>query len=365
MSFIKRLYTQIKQGIQGLNIGITMGLPKLETVMDGVQKQTYTVVAGSTGSGKTTFALYAYIYKPLMAMLGNPKFKIIYYSLEMTAEILLAKLLSLYIFETYGKELTFKQIMSRQEILSDEMYAIVQECEPWLEKVMEHLTIYDKNLSAAALYAHLKQYADANGEFVPNGDNSTIYVPKVEGETVVVILDHIALLRKQQGNTKKDEIDLASKYLLQFRNKCSYSPVVLMQLNRGHSSMDRRNGGMQEIQLDDLKDSGEPSQDAEVVLAIFHPWREKMATYRDYNIKELQDKFRAIQVLKSRYGESDKSVGINFHGSIGYWKELPKGADIAASDYEQYKHLILDLDKGTVRDERETVKEETPYLFTL
>lgn len=42
----------IEKGRQGKNIGYPIGLPKLESVIDGIVKQIYTLVAGGTGSGE-------------------------------------------------------------------------------------------------------------------------------------------------------------------------------------------------------------------------------------------------------------------------------------------------------------------------
>lgn len=345
MNTISRLFNLIKRGLKGLNKGLGMGLPKLEKIMDGIQRQTYTIIAGGTGSGKTTLALYSYVYRPIVDNFGDNKFRVVYFSLEMTAEILLAKILSLHIYESYGREISYKQIMSRQEIISPEDYELVESCIPWLEKFMEQIEIYDKSMSAERMYATLMSYAEANGSFHET-DKSKTYTPNVKDELVMVIVDHLGLIALNGAEQKKQAMDKASKWLMTVRNMCGYSPLVLLQLNRTSSSMDRRKGDMQEIELSDIKDTGGPSEDAEVVLGIFHPWREKMAKCRGYNIKTLQDRFRAIQILKSRLGESDKSIPVNFFGSIGYWKELPKADEMSTLDdigYAPYLYLIPDL----------------------
>src|SRR5215217_5892167 len=202
-NFIDSLYQKIENGRLGLNIGITTGLPKLDDVVGGIQKATYTLIFAGTSVGKTSFALFTHIYKPLREKLGDLSFRIVYYSLEMTAEVLLAKLLSLYIWEEYEVDISFSEILSRREVLDDEKYGYVVLAREWLEQVMEHLTIYDKSLSSSALYANLKAYANKHGRF-EEADNTTRYIPKLENETVVVILDHIFLIRPGQGQTQKE-----------------------------------------------------------------------------------------------------------------------------------------------------------------
>lgn len=352
---VDSLFNIIDRGQNGKNIGITMGLPKLESVMDGVQRQTYSIVCGGTGSGKTTFALYAYLYKPLMANLGDLSFRVVYYSLEMTAEILLAKLLSLYIYEMYDIELSYKQIISKQDILSAEHREIIDSCRPWLEQILKQVTIIDRATSADGLYASAHEYAEKHGDFevVDEETGRQVYTPFRVDETVLIIVDHLGLLKLAKGRKKKEEMDIASNYLMTLRNLCGYSPVVLLQLNRTSSSMDRRNSQLQEIELSDIKDSGGPAEDAEIVMAIFHPHREKVPTHKAYNIKILQDKYRAVQILKNRLGEADKSVSINFFGSIGYWREFDKkGAELnALSEYEWQRYLRLVVDPKANRQE--------------
>jgi replicative DNA helicase len=341
MNHIQRMMNMVKRGLQGLNKGIAMGLPRLEAVMDGIQRQTYSIIAGGTGSGKTTLALYSYVYRPIMDHLGDMKFRVVYFSLEMTAEILLAKILSLHIFETYGIELSYKDIMSRQEILSDDYFQLIESCIPWLEEFCKHVTIYDSGMSALGLYAVLSKYAEKHGTFTDT-ETSKHYEPFIKDELVLIIVDHLGLLNLNTGQTKKDAMDLASKFLMRFRNTCAYSPLVLLQINRGQSNMARVKEQRQEIELSDIKDTGGPSEDAEVILAIFHPHREKLGSHKGFNIRTLQDKYRAIQILKSRLGEADKSIGVNFFGSIGYWKELPKPEDMrenSPEDMEQYLYL--------------------------
>lgn len=346
MEHIKRLYSLVNRGREGANKGLPMGLPKFEDVVDGVQRSTYTVLAGSTGSGKTTFALYAYVYRPIVDQMakGLHDLRIVYYSLEMSAEILLAKLLGLHLFETYGRELSYKEIISKKDTLSDEDYELVAKEQEWLESLLTYLEIYDKPISADGIYANLMAYSEKYGTWLETEHNHN-YTPNKEDELVEIIIDHMGLLRRGKGRTKKEEMDLASAFLMHFRNKCRYSPLALFQLNRTSSSMDRRNAGFQEIQLDDIKDTSGPSEDAEIVVGIFNPYREKVATYKGHNVGILRDKLRGIQVLKNRLGEADKSISVNFFGSIGYWRELPSPEDLRRlSEKQMEKYLRLTAD---------------------
>ena len=136
-------------------------------------------------------------------------------------------------------------------------------------------------------------------------------------------------------------MDLTSKYFLRFRNSCAYSPVVLLQINRGQANSERMKQQRQEIEISDLKNTADPSEDAEVILAIYHPFREKATKHNDYNMTQFRDKYRAIQILKARMGEADKFVSTSFFGSIGYWRELPEhGKNLNETQIQSFLHLI-------------------------
>lgn len=47
-----KLLEEINRGRLGLNHSISMGLPKLESIIDGVSKETYTLIISNSGAGK-------------------------------------------------------------------------------------------------------------------------------------------------------------------------------------------------------------------------------------------------------------------------------------------------------------------------
>lgn len=361
MKFTKSLHKQIDKGRTGQNWGLTMGLPKVESLTDGVCQETYTLLFADTGVGKTSFALYAYIYKPLMENVDKP-FNIIYYSLEMSGELLLAKLAVIYIFEKYGVELSVKEILSKKKgyTLNNEHYEMVLDALEWLDKVEDKLTIYDKGLNADILYAHLMKEMEKYGSF-HESENSKYFTLNDPNQIIKVIIDHLGKARAMPGRTKKEEMDLISSYLTTVRNRCKISPLVLMQMNRTAKSMDRRSNGFSEPQLDDIKETGSPSEDAEIIIALYYPHREKQSSYRKYKISELKDTFRAVLCLKNRYGESEAVVGCSFFGKTGIWKELPPPEEI--NDYEPYMKLVHEVKINKIKDVKK--EDDLTYNFTL
>lgn len=327
------LLESISRGRQGKSQGHSMGLPKLESIIDGVCKEHYLLVGAESGVGKTSFVLYSCLYRPIMENIDNNDFRATIFSLEMNASLLLAKLLVTYMFETYGIRVSLKQLLSisKDYILNDHYYDIVQKCIPWLKRVESMLTIYDKNITPEDLETYLYRELKRTGHF-EESDTRIVYKPNNPDQTHLVVLDHLARIQPSPGETLKQSMDKASKILYRYKNRCALSVVVIQQLNRGIQSMDRRKESMVIPLTSDFKDTNGTIEDAETVIAIFSPHKSNLTTHNKYNISELEDKYRAIYVLKSRFGESSVVDSIYYDGMCNVWKEMPTVNEIITYD---------------------------------
>jgi len=331
------LLDAIDRGREGKEQGLSIGLPKLESIIDGVTKGTQFLITAESGVGKSSFMIYSFIYRPLMDHLDDGKFKISLFSLEMNADKIMAKLLSTYIFETYNIRLSVKQLLSVQKgfILNDENYEIVKNCIPWMKKIESMLTVYDKSTTANSMYSHLIKELEQRGHFEET-DKRKIYIADDPDLVHIVVIDHVARLFISPGNTLKQEIDLASKYLYSLKNRCNITPILIQQMNRGIQSVERRKEGLVTPLTSDLKDSNSTVEDSEIILAIMDPNKAKLTTHRGFNIKQLKNCYRSIFVLKSRYGESDVEDSVYYDGKCNKWVEFPDQKTI--TDYSKFEN---------------------------
>ena len=217
----------------------------------------------------------------------------------MSKEALYAKLMSLYIFDTFGRIIPYKQILSLSEILSDEDFALIEHSEEWLSELDDYLKIYDKSLTPAAIYATCKEWLCTLGEFKQVDEHREDYIPNDE-RYKVVIYDHVGLI--SGSGSKKERIDTVADYAVYFRNKCEITGIFVQQLNRNAKSMDRKTNGYELIGLDDFKDTSGTTDASEVVLALYFPYREKIARCEGYPIQNiLKKRFRLLQLLKQNF----------------------------------------------------------------
>jgi hypothetical protein len=66
-----------------------------------------------------------------------------------------------------------------------------------------------------------------------------------------------------------------------------------------------------------------------VLLALFSPFKNKIADYRGYTIvnrsgRGLRDAYRNLGILKNRYGPPGVNIGLHFDGATGKYTELDK-----------------------------------------
>ena len=372
MNPVKILYKLIERGRKGQNIGISTGLPKLDKYVGGVQKGIYTLLFGGSGAGKSTYALYCYIYRPLKDN-PNADIKIIYDSLEMSAEILLAKLLCMYIYEEYGCIIPYSDLLSWTDILGDEPYEYVLKGEQWLKSIVDkNLIIYDKSLNASRFYKTSMELLEQWGEFIESEDGRRkIYIKRNPQQIILRIVDHLGLVTPAEGRNKKDEMDLVSAYAVTLREKCNMSFLILQQENRNAADMDRRKADMSEPSAEDLKQTGNTYNDCDVCIGIYNPLKHKIKTYRGFKIIienatnafiGLRDRYRSLVIIKNRYGQSDKIISTNFFGEISYIREIEcKGEDII--DYTPYLSLKNQKEQEKVKDTEEIQFDFSNFKF--
>lgn len=338
MSGKEKLFELIDKGRMGKNIGLPIGLPKMENCMDGFLPGTSYLIAAQSGVGKSTMMLYSFIYQPLKAYMNDPLYANrdpywIFFSLEMTQAQIYAKLLSMYIFEHYGEEISYKELFSRgrDTHLSDERYELVKQANDFLDILDKRIIFHEGTLNAEKYEKFVLQDLERFGKFTSDGSYN-----KYNSEQIVaVLIDHMSLIRASTGRSKKDEMDLISSKSVTMRNRYDISPIHVMQFNRNANNAERLRQGQQEPDMSDFKDSAAMYEDSQVVFALHAPIKFKLSSYRGYNIKEIGHNFLACILLKSRFGTSDIMDAVNFFGSVGIFKELPRPDDIA--DYTRYK----------------------------
>jgi hypothetical protein len=348
---VDRFLAEVKAGKAGRNIGISTGMAKLDKIIYGIQRKYLYTIGADLSGGKTSFALDVFVYN-LLKNAGSTPISILYYSFEMSESALYAKLLSLYIWDHYKEIITFSDTLSLVTKITDEQERLVELASEWLRGIAKNLIIYDKALTPNGIYATCKEWLKNFGTFTQISEHKEEYVEYDPNRYKVVLIDHVGLIGG--SDTKKAKIDTVVEYFIYFRNKCNMTGIFIQQMNRNAKGMDRKLNGYELFQLDDFKDTSGTTEGSEVVIALYFPYREKIARCEGYPIQNvLKKRFRLCQILKNRYGQADVNIGMAFYGEIGLYKDLPKPEEI--TDYEPYLNLVIIKD---MIESKETMKED-------
>ncbi len=342
MSF-DRLSDEVNDGMNGRNGGIPMGFDRLNRYI-GIRKRIYFLAGGLTGSGKTSLIDDAFVLNPYDWYINQKdpkmKLKIIYRSMERSRTYKLAKWVCRKIFLDHGYIIPVSKLMGWTGKLTKDEHDIFLTYRDYIGNMDEVITIIDGPENPIGIAKQLSAHALKNGRVEELDKYNKVYIPDNENEITIVVLDHIGLLKLTKDlTTKKQVIDKMSEELRYARDFYGYTPVAVSQFNRDISNPMRIKAGDVEPALDDFKDSSGPSEDADVVIALFDPMRYKVPDLSGYDLDKLVDDngnkyFRSLRVIKNSYGSDDIRIGLGFIGELGMFKELPRRKDMSDSDYE-------------------------------
>ena len=90
-----------------------------------------------------------------------------------------------------------------------------------------------------------------------------------------------------------------------------------------------------------MGDSKYVSRDCDIVLGLFSPFRFGITEYFGYDITQLKDHIRFLEVIVNRNGEMGGILPLWFDGAVCEFKELPKPDDKTsmAKVYAECKRL--------------------------
>jgi KaiC/GvpD/RAD55 family RecA-like ATPase len=335
-----------------MNEGLSMGFERLVEIVPNIQKGTYYLIGGATGSGKTAFTDDAFLYNPYDATKLDSKVDVewIYYSFEIDKTVKIVKGIARKLYYEYGILVDVNYVLSRgKNRISSEVYDKVMELRKYFEELEDKLTIFDLAQSPTKIKGFIHDHAKKNGKiitksYVGSKGNSVEefdrYEPNNPNKYTIVVVDHISLTDMEKGKNIKDTIDALSQILVPIRNNYDYTPVVVQQLTFDSQSVNRRSAKRVTPVLADFGDSKYTTRDANIAFSLFNPYTFEMSEFNGYDISLLEDRFRGLEVLKNRDGDSNMTVGLKFIGEVGTFTEYPRAKEMTEKDYRVVSELL-------------------------
>lgn len=242
--------SEIDSGLRGENNGLSIGLPRLQEYVPGLQSGNVYTIGGETGSGKSIFAMNNFVYSPYDDYIKNYKntlnLKVFIYSAEMSKSALGIRAISRKLFLDYGILADTNYILSRgKHRISTEIYNKVNSLKSYFDEMAQYIEVFS-NENPTGIRSTILKYIN---------DNGTTHYKKVKTETgeidvfdyykphkkqlVLGVLDHLGIIKSERGYSKKENIDKMISYEIDLRDMFGVSFVNVQQLNRSLSSSDR------------------------------------------------------------------------------------------------------------------------------
>ena len=333
-----------------------MGMERLEKYLPGIEQSTYYLIAAASGVGKSKLARYLFIHNPIMFLENNPdsdiQLDILYFSLEESKEKVILAEVSKYLYTQHKLNLSIKQLSSvgRYNVLSTEDLQKDQQSEEHVKNYIKRVKIFDNVRNATGIYKTVRDFALTIGTYYDKNDTpltpQEVHNVKIRvGESykkvsyykthnpkhyVIVLIDHISLLQPETGETLWQSMSkMSSNYCLHIRDKFGFIPVVVQQLAADKERIEANFSKADLVQklepsLDGLGDNKTIARDVNIALGLFAPDRYKITEHNGYDITRFRDRYRSMNIMKSRDGIANKKLPLFFNGAVDFFKELPK-----------------------------------------
>lgn len=310
----------------------------------GIEKSCYYTITGGTKTGKSQFTSYLFLYKPLMYAYktGKVSIKIIYFAMEETQQRILERFMSWLLYEEEGIRVSPRDLRSTVSAVGKDVLDALSK--PGIQKMIDYFEshvefVYDET-NPTGIYKWCKRYAEEHGTVKYKtvekkdepGNPVTVelfesYQPSDDDYRLIVI-DTINLTDCERGMTQKQSMDKLSEYCAKYlRNRYGFSPVIIQQQAFDSEKSDNIKFTKGEPSLATLGDTKYTSRDANVVLALYSPFRFRIPEYSHYDITRFKDRIRFLKVLVNRDGEMGGVCPLLFYGDVCHFEELPRWDD--------------------------------------
>lgn len=376
MNFIE----EYKKGKLGKNKGLSTGLSPFTRAINGIQKKAIYGVAAAPKVGKTTFVDFAFVIAPYLDYMEqlrvNPEMKLkidwIYYSFEIDRVKKEFKYATFFFYWDHNittfthNDKTYpispNYLLGKLTDRDGNLIPVSQEHEEILKKVYYDRIVplfgeYDINgkqikkglikfvedrTNPTGLRNELIHYAKENGTFLnesyttretlPSGVEKVITKKRISGYKphnpelyTIIITDHMRKLNKERGFTTKENIDKWVEYQVELRNWCGFTFVDVIHLNRAISSPERIKFMKEYLYPtgDDVKDTGNLSEEADYLITLFNPLDEKYNLTKHFGI-ELANypNYRSIHLVESRDTECPQHLSTQMYGNINTFNPI-------------------------------------------
>ena len=371
MNFIE----EYKKGQLGGNKGLPLGegLINISNAINGVQKGRLYGIAAPPKAGKSTFVDYGFFIHPyLYAKENNIPVEWIYYSLEIDRVSKEFDIATYFLHHDEGithislengitkdglSEIPLDSDYLRGRVIDDEgnVIKVKESVYEALKKVYERriipifgeysaegillqpgvVTFIEQKDNPTGIYKWLLNHAKMNGKFIitshGNFQRITGYKPNNPEKYTIVITDHLRKMIPERGWGMKQTVDKVIEYQVELRNWTGYTFVDIIHTNRNMVSQDRLRFAKDMLYptAEDIKDTGNLSEDADFVFTMMNPNDDRYKLNEHFGIKirddngnELYPDLRTIHLVESRHCRYPQHFKVAMKGNLKSFEQI-------------------------------------------
>lgn len=356
LEIFNRVYNYLEERRERVLSGkincIPWGLERFEKEIPGIEQGKFYGITGSQKSAKSQLTNALFLFNPIKFAIDNPgklRFKIFYFTLEMSVEQIYMQYIShlLYTISKGEIRISPKDLRSTSSAnpLDESILEVIKgdEYMKHLKYLEEHVTFIDSIRNPTGIFKTMRDYASnsgtqykkiidiidkSTGEVVDKLEVDDYYQPDDPEEYVIFIIDHVSLLTPESGMSLRESIvKLTSDYCVKLRNKYRYIPVVIQQQSADMESLENIKASKLRPSAAGLAESKTTARDFDYLMGIFSPARHELPTYHGYDITKFQDNIRFMEIVLGREGGGGSLYPLYFDGAVNFFRELPMPDD--------------------------------------
>lgn len=332
---------------EGGYLGIPYPYKRLNEFLCGIDKGQAIGILGPTGTGKSKFTRYTFLYSIYRFYKETGyKCRILFFCLEDSKDYVYSFVLCNYLKEVHGINISEKELNSRTRELPDFILDKIKEAKLYFEEFENIVSFIDGVTEPEKLYEICKGVAiELGGEPEPyyielNGKQVKQW--KYESDThVIAIFDNMSNIDMDDDSSNEQQaiLKFVKEYMrLKLCNFFKWSCVMVMQMDFESERQSFTRGGESiiaklEPSLASIGDSKRSSRSFHLIFSLFNPSRHELIHYPQpnkhdpdnvYRIDILGDRFRSLRVIKSNNSATGMRVGLMFDALGEKFEELPQ-----------------------------------------
>jgi len=343
--------------------------PRLGEYVPVVPRGKQLMILGGSGTGKSQ-SWIGLMLMPVYNLIKNKNYKAHFhiFLLEDPLELFEDRLFCRVLYLKSGKKIQIDPLelnSMKKNVVGSDVEVLFEDVDKIVEDILSYCTVYTSVYNATGVYKNLRTISGELGEHVwetrdftyKKSDGSIYteptkvykeYIPKDPDVHNIVVVDNLNNF-SEEFNKKTNRQLIVRECMnlwcrdyarLQITKHWNWTVVNIvqtaMETDRQQFDMLRGKQIIEKVEpnMSSLGESKVIARDHHLILALFSPSRFGIDTYEGYDITKLEDKFRALLILKSNFGISNIKFPLYFNGAVTYYEELPKANEIR---YELYK----------------------------